>query len=159
MYYGEWKKAIATLLRHLSLPSATWADERCASMRYLARCYRQLGRSDLAAVWLHRAIAEAPPLREPYVDFAGLLFEQKDWYGLAHLARCALVIRERPRTYICEADAWGALPYDYLSLAYAHLGQIEQAIEAVKTAIELSPQEERLKNNLEIFRKMLLAGA
>ena len=159
MYYGEWEKAIATLLRHLSLPRATWADERCASMRYIARCYRQLGRNDLAAVWFHRAIAEAPHLREPYIDFAGLLFEQRDWYGLGYIVRCALAIRERPRTYICEADAWGALPYDYLSLAYAHLGQVEQAIEAVKTAIELSPQEERLKSNLEIFRKMLLTGA
>ena len=159
MYYGEWEKAITTLLRHLSLPRATWADERCASMRYIGRCCRQLGRNDLASVWFHRAIAEAPHLREPYIDFAGLLFEQKDWYGLAYIARCALAIRERPRTYICEADAWGALPYDYLSLAYAHLGQVEQAIEAVKTAIELSPQEERLKNNLEIFRAMLLAGA
>lgn len=159
MYCGEWEKAIAALLRHLSLPRATWADERCASMRYIGRCYRQLGRSDFSAVWFHRAIAEAPHLREPYIDFAGLLFEQKDWYGLAHICRRALTIRERPRTYICEADAWGSLPYDYLSLAYAHLGRLEQAIEAVKTAIELSPQEERLKSNLEIFRKMLLTGA
>ena len=159
LYYGEWEKAIAALLRHLSLPRATWADERCASMRYIGRCYRRLGRNDLAAVWFHRAVAEAPHLREPYIDFAGLLFEQRDWYGLAHICRCALAIRERPRTYICEADAWGALPYDYLSLAYAHLGQVDYAVEAVKAAIALAPQEERLKNNLDIFRKMLLTGA
>lgn len=157
MYHGEWEKAITVLQHHLQLPKATWADERCASMRFVARCYRQLGRDDLAAVWLHRAIAEAPHLREPYLDFASLLFEQKDWYGLAFMANRALAIRERPRTYICEADAWGALPYDYLSLACAHIGQAEKAVEAVQHAIELAPQEERLRNNLEVFQKM--AGA
>ena len=36
MFRGEWQKAIETLARHLTLPSAVWADERCASMRYIA---------------------------------------------------------------------------------------------------------------------------
>ncbi len=40
MFRGEWQKAIETLARHLTLPSAVWADERCASMRYIARCLR-----------------------------------------------------------------------------------------------------------------------
>ena len=74
MYHGEWQRAIDTLKQHLSLPKATWADERCASMRFIGRCYRHLGRDDLAAVWYHRAIAEAPHLREPYIDYAALLY-------------------------------------------------------------------------------------
>ena len=40
MFRGEWQKAIETLARHLTLPSAVWTDERCASMRYIARCLR-----------------------------------------------------------------------------------------------------------------------
>lgn len=159
MYRGEWNKAIIVLQRHLTLPKATWPDERCASMRFIARCYRALGRDDLSAVWLHRAIGEAPHLREPYLDFAELLFDQHDWYGLAYMASCALAIRERPRSYICEAYAWGSLPYDYLSIACAHLGQAAKAIDAAEKAIELAPQEERLKNNLKIFQEMQHSGA
>lgn len=43
MFRGQWEKAIATLKRHLSLPRATWRDERCASMRFLARCCQAMG--------------------------------------------------------------------------------------------------------------------
>ena len=37
LFYGRWDDCIRTLERHLSLPTAVWADERCASMRFLAR--------------------------------------------------------------------------------------------------------------------------
>ena len=101
MFRGEWQKAIETLARHLTLPSAVWADERCASMRYIARCLRALEQDDSAERWLHRAIAEAPHLREPYMDYAQLLYTQERWYGLVDVLRTALAITERPRTYIC----------------------------------------------------------
>ena len=79
MFRGEWQKAIETLARHLTLPSAVWADERCASMRYIARCLRALEQDDSAERWLHRAVAEAPHLREPYMDYAQLLYTQERW--------------------------------------------------------------------------------
>jgi len=154
MFRGEWQKAIETLTRHLTLPSAVWADERCASMRYIARCLRALEQDDSAERWLHRAVAEAPHLREPYMDYAQLLYAQERWYGLVDVLRTALAITERPRTYICEADAWGSLPYDLLSLAYAHLGDAENAADACRNAVERSPQEERLRKNLALFEQM-----
>lgn len=153
MFHGEWEKAIETLRRHLSLPRATWADERCASMRFIGRCYRRLGRDDLAAVWFHRAIAEAPHLREPYLDYAALLYDQQNWTGLVFLANGALAIAERPRTYITEAYAWGALPYDYLSIGYWNLGLKNEAVDALRQAIALSPSDERLRNNLAIMER------
>ena len=154
MFHGMWQKAIETLTRHLTLPSAVWADERCASMRYIARCLCALGQEAQAERWLHRAIAEAPHLREPYVDYARLLYAQERWYGLVDVLHTALSIVERPHTYICEADAWGALPCDLLSLAYAHLGDAERAAAACREAVALSPGEERLRKNLAIFEQM-----
>lgn len=154
MFHGQWEKAITTLERHLSLPTATWADERCASMRFIGHCWRKLGRDDLAKCWYYRAIAEAPHLREPYLDLAALLYDSEDWPGLIYMSSCALSIVERPRTYICEAYAWGALPYDYLSIGYGNLGLRAQAIEAVQHAIALAPQEKRLLDNLEFFQQM-----
>ena len=60
MYYGRWNDAIDTLIKHLRLESATWKDERCASMRFISRCYKNLNRYDEAEMWLLKAIKEAP---------------------------------------------------------------------------------------------------
>ena len=48
MYYGKLNEAIDTLIYHLSLKSATWKDERAASMRFIARCYKYLKRYEEA---------------------------------------------------------------------------------------------------------------
>ena len=72
MFHGDWDKCIATLLRHLGMPSARWADERSASMRFIARAYAAKGEREPARAWYLRAIAEAPHLREPYLDFGAL---------------------------------------------------------------------------------------
>ena len=158
MYHGDWQKSIDMLKRHLSLPKATWADERCASMRFIGRCYRKLGRDGLAAVWYHRAIAEAPHLREPYLDYAALLYDRQNWAGLVFLAECALAITERPATYITEGYAWGALPWDYLSIGRWNLGQAREAMEACRQAVALAPEDARLQNNLAIFKRSAYNG-
>ena len=155
MFRGEWERAVAVLKEHLAMPRAVWRDERCASMRYIARCLRQLGREDEAALWLHRAVAEAPHLREPYLEFADLLYAQQDWYGVIFMAERALSITERPRTYLCEAFAWGSYPYDLLSLAYDRTGRTHRALDCAEKALSLSPQEERLQRNCALLRAKL----
>ena len=146
-FYGRWEDAIRTLERHLKMPSATWADERCASMRYIARCYNAMGNTAEAKRWLWRAIGEAPHLREPWLDMAKLLYEEQDWNGLVRMCSAALRIAERPRTYICEAESWGCRPWDYLSLGLYYTGRYAEALAAVRRAIELAPGEERLRRN------------
>ena len=155
LFRGEWAKAIETLCGHLAMPQAVWRDERCASMRYIARCLRHLGREDEAALWLHRAIAEAPHLREPYLEFADLLYRQKDWFGVIFMVNRALMITERPRTYICEPFAWGSFPYDLLSIAYFHLGQWESALKNAEKALELAPDDTRLQENCALLAQKL----
>ena len=70
------------LKRHLALPTATWADERCASMRLLAKDYFALEMAGEAERWIFRAVGEAPHLREPWLDLADLAYHQKDWHGV-----------------------------------------------------------------------------
>ena len=155
MFRGEWERAVAVLKEHLAMPRAVWRDERCASMRYIARCLRQLGRGEEAALWLHRAIAEAPYLREPYLEFADLLYAQQDWYGVIFMVNRALTITARPRTYICEPFAWGSYPYDLLSLAYDRTGQAQQALDYAEKALSFAPQDERLQKNYALLQKKL----
>lgn len=148
LFYGRWDDCIRTLERHLSLPTAVWADERCASMRFLARAWRQKGRPEQARRWLWRAIGEAPHLREPYLELARLLYEEAEWDGVVYLCRQALAITDRPQTYICEAEAWGSLPWDLLSLGLYHTGRRAEALEAARQALALSPEDGRIRDNV-----------
>lgn len=155
MYRGEWGKAIDTLKKHLSLPTATWADERAASMRFLAKCYRALGLDDTAEQWLIRAIAEAPHLREPLIDYSAMLYARKDWLGLACVTTRAVSIVDRGKTYITEGYAWGALPWDYLSIAQWQLGNVKAAREANEQAMKFEPNDARLLANAEFFQRKM----
>ena len=59
MYYGRWNDSIDTLIKHLGMKTSTWNDERCASMRFISRCYINLNRFEEANLWLEKAIKEA----------------------------------------------------------------------------------------------------
>ena len=147
LYRGRWDDCIRTLRRHLAMKSAVWADERCASMRYLARAYAAKGDDAQAECWCCRAAAEAPHLREPYMDWAWLLYRRQDWEGVLFLTGRALKIQARPRTYITESSAWGSLPWDLRSLALHHLDRPDDALAALDRAIALSPRDGRLREN------------
>ena len=137
------------------MPTAVWRDERAASMRYMAKAYLQLGEPGQARGWYLRAVAEAPHLREPYIDLALLLYEQEAWDGVLYFTGCALSITHRPRTYICEAAPWGSLPYDLRAVAFYHTGRFSQALEAAQAALALEPENERLRGNVDLLNRMI----
>lgn len=153
MFYNKWEKSVETLKRHLSLKTAVWKDERSASMRFIARSYINLGNPKEAEIWCLRAIAEAPHLREPYLEYASLALSNSDWDLLVWLTKRALSITERPKTYITEAASWGSLPYDLGSIGHYHLGNLKKSLEYIDKAITLSPNDERLKANRELILK------
>ena len=153
MYRGRWDDCIRTLKGHLDMPTALWRDERAASMRYIAKSYWNKGEPGQARDWYLRAITEAPHLREPYIDLAHMLYQREEWEGVLYFTACALAITVRPRSYICEAAAWGSLPYDLRSMAFYHVGAYREALEAVKKALELEPGNERLKSNLTFMER------
>lgn len=155
-YYGRWDDCIATLTHHLSLPRAVWRDERAASMRYIAASYAHKGENEQARDWYLRAIAEAPWLREPYTDLSRFLYEQQEWDGVLYFTGCALQITDRPASYICEADAWGSLPYDLRCQAYFQTGRPKEALTEAKKALSLSPYDKRLHENVRILAEINL---
>jgi glycosyltransferase involved in cell wall biosynthesis len=155
MYYQKWDKCIAMLFKHLSLPSATWKDERAASMRYIAKSFSAKGDDLNAKTWFYKSIAEAPYLREPYTDFANYLYTKGEWEGVIYMCKCALYITERSKSYINEADSWGFLPYDLLAIAYYNTANFKKALESSTTALTLSPLDERLINNDKFYREKI----
>lgn len=155
MYKGRWDDCIRTLKGHLAMPSATWRDERAASMRYIAKSYAMKGERQTARNWYLQAIAEAPHLREPYVDLALLLYGEKDWEGVLYFTKCALQIQSRPRTYICEASSWGSLPHDLRAMALYYTDRREEALSEAQKALSLEQENPRLQKNVQLIEKNL----
>lgn len=155
MFNGQWDKCITTLKKHLEMPQATWADERSASMRYIARAYINKNDLDSAARWQLRAIAEAPYLREGYIEAAQLAYRQENWIKVFYMVIEALKITTRPETYINEAFCWNETVYDLGAIAAYNLGLYDIALEYAQTAYKMNPQNPRLKSNFDYIGKKI----
>lgn len=146
-FNGQIEKAIEEFKRHLSLPSATWAPERAQSMRYLAKC-----EADKRESWLLQAIQESPGRREPLMDLSTHYYAEQNWDKCLEYVNMALDIKEKPLDYLCEAEAWGWLPYDLKAISEYNLGNIEAALEAGLIACSMT-SDERLASNLAFYKK------
>lgn len=155
MFYGKWNKCIDTLIKHLNLKSATWKDERSASMRFIARSYTNLKRYDEAKMWLDKAIKETPYLRDPYVERALLEYRLSNYNEIIYYCNEALKIQNHEKTYINETFSWNNTIYDLLSLAYYYTGDIKSALKNINIAIEMNPTDERLQKNKRIIIEKL----
>ena len=153
MFHGKYNEAIDTLIKHLNLKSATWKDERCASMRFIARCYKYLKRYDEAKMWLDKAINEAPYLRDPYVERAILEYELNNFEDVKKYCLLALEIKNHTKTYINEPFSWNYTIYDLLSISEFYLGNIESSLKWINKAIEIEPNNKRLINNKKIIQE------
>lgn len=151
MYYHKWNKAIDTLLKHLSLKNSTWKDERCASMRFISRCYINLGKFEKAKIWLNKAIKEAPYLRDPYVEKAILEYQLSNFEEVIECCLEALNIKEHPKTYINEIFSFDHTIYELLGIAYFYKKDIEKSLKYIDMALEISPNNKRILNNKKII--------
>lgn len=155
MYYGKYEEAISTLERHLSLESATWKDERCASMRFIARCYMKLNRPREALMWSNLAIKESPYLRDPYMEKALITYELKKFKETEKLCREALKIKKHPKTYINEVFTTDLNIYDILSVVCFYNGKYRSSLRYVKMALELDKDNERLISNKKLIEEYI----
>ncbi len=155
MYHQKYQEAIDTLIKHLSLKNATWKDERCASMRFIGRCYKILKRYDEAKLWLEKAITEAPYLKDPYMEMALLYYTINDNNNLINYINKALDIKENPKTYINEPFSYNETPYDLLSIAYYNKQEYEIALTCVNKALTINKDNLRLKNNQKLIKEKL----
>ena len=155
MYYGEWNKAIDTLIHHLGMKNATWSDERAASMRFIARCYRNLNRLEEARMWLKKAILEAPHLRDAYIELALLELDEKNYLLVDYYCKKALDIKINNRTYINEVFTFDETVYDLLSVSNYYLGNYNEALYYINEAIKINDKNDRINTNKELIIEQL----
>jgi len=155
MYYGRYNEAIDTLEKHLKLKSATWKDERCASLRFIARSYYNLGRIEEALLFSDLAIKEAPYLRDSYMEKALITYNIKDYKRAEILCRKALKIIKNPKTYINEYFTNDSVIYDILSIALFNNGKVYASLKYCKKALALDNDNERIKKNVKLIESVI----
>lgn len=155
MFHKKWNEAIDTLISHLKLPTATWKDERAASMRFIARCYQHLNRIEEARMWLKLAIKEAPYLRDAYVELAQLEYNQKNWNSVSKYGKKALKIKINERSYINEPFTFDETIYDLLSISSFYQQNLKESLKYINKALKINPDNDRIKNNKILIEELL----
>ena len=121
-----------------------WPPEKAAA-------YRMLYKMNGNVTNLYRALQTDPCRRENLVELSHYYHNEHNWQACYQYAMAALDITSKPLDYLCEADAWGWLPYDLAAISSWHLGHWDEAREFGKIALEINPGDERLRGNMEFY--------
>jgi len=151
-FHSQWSRAIEECKRYLALPGANWPNERCYAYRVMARCYNELGDWNGAMKAARMGVVEAPHTREPWCEIAKLAYQRHQWAECYGAAKSALAIENREFVYTVDPEVWGAMPHDYASIAAWHLGMHEEALLQAELAVENSPGDLRLQENVKFIK-------
>lgn len=156
-FRSQWRQAITETERYLALPRATWPNERCYALRVIGRSHQELGEWALALKALREACSEASDTREPWYELSLACYRTQRWAESLGAALTCLSITNRERLYTVDPNVWTGAPHDLASIAAWNLGQHDLAIEHAKKAVELSPDDLRLRQNLEFCQARVAA--
>lgn len=156
MYKGNWQKCIDTLMSYLKMESATWKEERCAAMRWIAKSCFNKSDTKNAYCWYWKAIAEAPHMREPYIEFAKICYETKDWPMTLFLGEEALKIKDKSPTFVNAGYSWDYTANDLCAIAAYHMNMLKRSFEHAKLALGYEPNDKRLVNNMKIINDAMV---
>jgi tetratricopeptide (TPR) repeat protein len=148
-FVGQWEAAIKECERYLALPNATWANERCYAMRVIGKAYQELGDFEKALAWFRRATSEAPATREPWHELAKCCYLTSRWPECFGAALTCLSITQREDVYTVDPAVWGPQPHDFAAIAAWNLKLYDLAKKHAKDALDLAPDDLRLRRNLE----------
>jgi len=149
-YYKRYDEAAKVLKSYLTL--SIFPEERSAACRTIAHCEK-----DKAEDWLMKGTEEHPN-RESVLALANFYYQTQQWEECLLVAKGALGFENRPMSFLSENWAWGHMAYDLIAIASWQLGDFKTAYEYGKKAVEISPNEERLVNNLKFYEKKVNNG-
>lgn len=149
-YRARWEDSIAEFKRYLELPTATWKAERCFAMRHIGKAYEELGQD--GTDWLRRASVEEPGIREPWYELAWVYYRRRMWQECYAAAKMTVSITNKVPAHTMNPAAWTFLAEDLVALSAYRLGLKEEAIKYGELALEMQPNEERLKENLRFYK-------
>lgn len=148
MYAGMTDASCAEFRRYLTLPGATYLAERGEAFRLLAR---QTPNAQEKIPLLQQAVMLDPRRRDGWVDLAAAYRVHGQWMLGRFAALQALAITDRMSGFMTYGEAWGAKPYDELSLCLWYDGDEDGARDALRCALEYEPENPRLLENARLM--------
>lgn len=155
MFYNRYDEAIETLKKHLLMPNATWKEERCASLRFISRCYKFKKDYNKALEYGLKAISECPTSREPYLETAYVYYLLNNYKMCSLYLEGALEIKDNSKIYINEPACYNGTIEDLLAVCLYYLKDYKQSLDYVNKALELDPENDRIINNKELILSKL----
>lgn len=150
-FYGRYDDAIKELNRYLTLPEATWWPDSCSALRYIAKSYLAKGDTKMAEEHFLKAVVDSADMRENWGDLVQFYYDQQDWQNCYVAVKTFLTITNRTEHYLYDPKFYGSFGQDILAIAAWHLGKKDEAIIAVRAAIDIDPGDQRLQKNLTLM--------
>lgn len=132
--------------KYMEVGQNCYYTQKSATCRFIARSNKNLGNIKEAKEWYRKAIKIAPNLREPYVEFGMLEFDQYNYGNAIYLLEYALTIKKDSPNNVNEIFAWNDKIYILLSKAYSYTNRLEQALNYIEEAIKINPDNEESQN-------------
>ena len=151
-YIRRYEEAITEFQRYLDM-NGHFTAERVAAMIFIGKCLDGLGQDPLS--WYHKAIADLPIVREPWVALAEAYYKTKDWPNCYAAAAKALSLSPPPDRFVRDPHCYGSVPHDLAALGAWNIGMHEVALKHARIACEYSPEDERLLKNVEFMEKYI----
>lgn len=155
----DWPALFAETQRALLLdPKASAPDEagiRSYVFRLAGMACVGMEKNDEALELYRKAVEACPARREVWVDVAKMCFNMGKWEDCYEAALQATLRYANQYHFPYDASAWGPVPYDLAAVSCYKLGRYRAAVHMGKLALERSPNDERLKRNVEGYEETL----
>lgn len=163
-FYGKYKQAIDVLSELTTLYESFTSLEKSYVWYLMGQCYYYLSNSvdkvnlTMATECCCVAIELEDRFRSPYLLIAQILWEQK----LSHASICVLkTCNEKSivfNSWLEEGFTWHGRLEDLLSLNCYDLKDYNNAILWGEAALRLDPTNERIANNIKLFKTQITKG-
>ena len=142
-YYKEYERCTQILKQYLE--KSIFPQERSAACRIL-------GQADPknAEEWFMKSNEEWA-CRESYLALANYYYINQDWDACHLVAKRALDFDTKPMEFLAEAWAWGHMADDLVAVSAWQLGDYKTALKHGLKALEISPNDKRLKSNVQFY--------
>jgi glycosyltransferase involved in cell wall biosynthesis len=153
MYMCEWQDAIETTEKYLDM-SKEGAIDRADAYANLAKCYSEIGDKEQQQSNLFKAIIEQPERRDWWAQLGEFFHNQGKDAVATGLLKTALSIPPPAHSYY-NHYWYGSHIYDLIARSLWKQEKYNDGLEYAQKALELSPNDARLRNNLSFFESKI----
>lgn len=144
-------KAVENLQKFINEFPDAWGPEIAFAHIFLAELIK-----DRSFEHLQHAVNKAPYLRETWSRLADHHRFRDEWESCRDAALEGSKLLNKPDIYLVEISLWtGPKFFDLIALSSHFLGDNETAIDFGVKALDLDPDNQRLQNNLRVYKLAL----